>query len=191
MMAVCTLLPELAWNVGVLAGLLFDEDAIALAEYMFDDSSPRSLRAPSLFHVALPPLMLWMLHRLSFDRRTLPTERPRSSTPIRGRSLRPRPGSRRLPPPAARSVRAASGTGVDHVFIERLWRGVEYGAVYLKAYEDGRALEAGLTRYFALYNARRVPEAASLRDRFGASFQSDAMAPPDRIHLHPDQTIGS
>ena len=44
---------------------------IGLSAYMFDRSIPRYLRALSLFHVALPPLLLWMVHRLGYDERAL------------------------------------------------------------------------------------------------------------------------
>jgi len=47
------------------------------------------------------------------------------------------------------------GRWVDNVFIERLWRSVEYEDLYLKAYETPAALRAGLTRYFEFYNNRR------------------------------------
>ena len=48
------------------------------------------------------------------------------------------------------------GRWVDNVFIERLWRSVKYEDVYLRAYDNGRALQVGLTRYFDFYNCRRL-----------------------------------
>jgi putative transposase len=48
------------------------------------------------------------------------------------------------------------GRWVDNVFIERLWRSVKYEDIYLRAYENGRDLQAGLTRYFDFYNCRRL-----------------------------------
>jgi putative transposase len=48
------------------------------------------------------------------------------------------------------------GRWVDNVFIERLWRSVKYEDVYLRAYENGRDLLTGLTRYFDFYNCRRL-----------------------------------
>jgi putative transposase len=48
------------------------------------------------------------------------------------------------------------GRWIDNVFIERLWRSVKYEDVYLRAYENGRELQAGLTRYFDFYNRRRI-----------------------------------
>lgn len=65
-MATVGVLPlELAWNVDFATrGRLF-----GLASYMFDPAKPPGLRALSLFHVALPPTLLWLLRRLGYDRR--------------------------------------------------------------------------------------------------------------------------
>jgi hypothetical protein len=40
-----------------------------LAEYMFDPAIPRPVRALSLFHLWLPPLLVWAVARLGYDRR--------------------------------------------------------------------------------------------------------------------------
>ncbi len=48
------------------------------------------------------------------------------------------------------------GRWIDNVFIERLWRSVKYEDVYLRSYENGRELQAGLTQYFEFYNRRRI-----------------------------------
>lgn len=45
------------------------------------------------------------------------------------------------------------GRWVDNVFIERLWRSVNYEEVYLHAYESVASARAGLDRYFRFYNA--------------------------------------
>ena len=47
------------------------------------------------------------------------------------------------------------GRALDNVFVERLWRSVKYEDLYLHAYEDGRALYEGLSRYFGFYNHER------------------------------------
>jgi len=47
------------------------------------------------------------------------------------------------------------GRALDNVMIERLWRSLKYEDVYLRSYEDGRALHAGLTTYFNYYNHNR------------------------------------
>src|SRR6202161_2316797 len=44
------------------------------------------------------------------------------------------------------------GRWIDNVFIERLWRSVKYEDVYLRAYGNGREVQAGQTRYFDFYN---------------------------------------
>lgn len=71
MMALAVLLPELAWNVDFLVRLVTGARFIGLSAYMFDRSIPRFLRALSLFHVGLPLLLLWMVHRLGYDERAL------------------------------------------------------------------------------------------------------------------------
>jgi putative transposase len=48
------------------------------------------------------------------------------------------------------------GRWIDNVFIERLWRSVKYEDVYLRAYGNGREVQAGLTRYFDFYNRERI-----------------------------------
>jgi putative transposase len=48
---------------------------------------------------------------------------------------------------------------LDNIFVERLWRSVKYEHIYLKAYQDGRQLEAGVQAYFEFYNCRRFHQA--------------------------------
>jgi hypothetical protein len=74
MMAIAVVLPELAWNVDFLVRLITGAPFIGLSAYMFDRSIPRFLRALSLFHVGLPFLLLWMIHRLGYDERALMTQ---------------------------------------------------------------------------------------------------------------------
>lgn len=47
------------------------------------------------------------------------------------------------------------GRALDNAFVERLWRTVKYEDLYLKDYEDGRALREGLHAYFTFYNHER------------------------------------
>jgi hypothetical protein len=70
-MALAVVLPELAWNVDFLFRLTTGAPLIGISAYMFDRGIPRFIRALSLFHVALPLLLLWMVHRLGYDRRAL------------------------------------------------------------------------------------------------------------------------
>jgi hypothetical protein len=74
MMTVGVLLPELLWNVSLFTRLLTGVRVSGLADYMFDTRIPKWIRALSLFHVVLPVLMLWMLHRLGYDPRALPAQ---------------------------------------------------------------------------------------------------------------------
>ena len=74
MMTVGVLLPELLWNITVFTRLLTGVRVSGLADYMFDTRIPKWIRTLSLFHVVLPVLMLWMLHRLGYDPRALPAQ---------------------------------------------------------------------------------------------------------------------
>jgi putative transposase len=55
------------------------------------------------------------------------------------------------------------GRALDNVFIERLWRSVKHEDIYLKDYEDGWDLEAGLTSYFQFYCEKRVHQSLGYR----------------------------
>jgi putative transposase len=55
------------------------------------------------------------------------------------------------------------GRWIDNVFIERLWRSVKYEDVYLRAYENGGEVQAGLTRYFDFYNRERLHQSHEYR----------------------------
>lgn len=55
------------------------------------------------------------------------------------------------------------GRALDNVFVERLWRSVKYEDIYLRDYEDGRALHRGLRRYFAFYNHERPHQSLGYR----------------------------
>jgi hypothetical protein len=67
MAAVGVLALELAWTVDFLSG----GRVLGLASYMFDDSLPLYLRGLSLFHLAIPPALVWLLYRYSYDARAL------------------------------------------------------------------------------------------------------------------------
>ena len=58
---------ELVWNADFIGG----GRLTGLAGYMFDRKLPLGLRALSLFHVALPPTLLWLLRKFGYDRRAL------------------------------------------------------------------------------------------------------------------------
>jgi hypothetical protein len=69
MAAVGVLFLELIWTVDFLLLLLAGTSPVGLAEYMVDDAIPAGVRALSLFHLALPPLLVWLMYRLGYDRR--------------------------------------------------------------------------------------------------------------------------
>jgi putative transposase len=47
------------------------------------------------------------------------------------------------------------GTWRDNVFVERLWRSVNYEEVHLRAYDSVAEARTSLGRYFDFYNGRR------------------------------------
>jgi hypothetical protein len=72
MMALAALLPELGWNVDFLIWLFKGSSLIGLAGYLEDPDSPAYAKGLSIgFHIILPWLILWTVHRLGYDRRAL------------------------------------------------------------------------------------------------------------------------
>ncbi|MFZ3217652.1 MAG: hypothetical protein WA192_16455 [Candidatus Acidiferrales bacterium] len=67
--AVSSVLIDAVWTLDVAARLLFGRHLIGGTEYLFDAGSPLWTRLLSLFHVALPFVLLWSLGRLGYDRR--------------------------------------------------------------------------------------------------------------------------
>lgn len=67
MMALAVLLPELAWNLEYFVRLATGMRLFGLTDYMFDGRIRRGIRALSLFHVVLPPLLVWLLWQLGYD----------------------------------------------------------------------------------------------------------------------------
>ena len=57
------------------------------------------------------------------------------------------------------------GRWMDNVFIERLWRSVNYEEIYLKEHATLQALRAGLKEWFTRYNEWRPHEANGVRMR--------------------------
>ncbi len=67
--AVSVTVLELVWLGDFLTRLILRIETIAIAKYMFDRKIPLFIRGLSLFHVWLPPLLLWTVWRLGYDRR--------------------------------------------------------------------------------------------------------------------------
>jgi hypothetical protein len=70
MMAVGVLPLETVWMIDFFTGGAL----VDLAGYMFSDEYPLYLRALSLFHLFLPPILIWMLVRQGYDPRALPAQ---------------------------------------------------------------------------------------------------------------------
>ncbi len=68
-MAVAIVLLELVWTVDFLARLVSGVKLMGLSHYMFDTKISIPIRALSLFHLILPPLLVWMVWRLEYDER--------------------------------------------------------------------------------------------------------------------------
>ncbi len=66
MMAIGILLPEALWNASFFGQLATGKRVSGLTDYMFDAEKPLYLKALSLFHVFLPPLLVWMIARLGY-----------------------------------------------------------------------------------------------------------------------------
>ncbi len=59
---------------------------------------------------------------------------------------------------AARQIKInmdGKGAWRDNVFVERLWRSINYEEVYLRAYASVSEARAGIGRYIGFYNSRR------------------------------------
>lgn len=67
--AVSSLLIDAAWAVDAATRFLTGRHWIGGTEYLFDSSFPLWVRLLSLFHVVMPFLLLWALHRVGYDRR--------------------------------------------------------------------------------------------------------------------------
>jgi hypothetical protein len=69
MQLVSIFLLELMWIADYLGRLVLDVQLVGIAAYMFDDEKPLYVRGLSLFHAALPFLLIWLVFRLGYDRR--------------------------------------------------------------------------------------------------------------------------
>lgn len=67
MMASGVLLFDTVWNFLFFTKLMFGAGPEGLVGYMFDPEIAVSIRALSLFHVALPIIQLWTLGKLGYD----------------------------------------------------------------------------------------------------------------------------
>jgi putative transposase len=54
-------------------------------------------------------------------------------------------------------------SSLDNIFIERLWRSVNYDKVYLREYASGREAQQSLRDYLRFYCHRRVHQGLACR----------------------------
>lgn len=69
--AVAVLVPDAAWCLDAAWHLLFGHSLFGGTEYMWDHTIPLFLRLLSLYHVALPLVLIWAVARTGYDRRGL------------------------------------------------------------------------------------------------------------------------
>jgi len=69
MAAVSVLLLDSVWNLDFFSRLIFGVRIFGLSDYMFNATFSLALRALSLFHVVMPPLLLWLLYKLGYESR--------------------------------------------------------------------------------------------------------------------------
>jgi hypothetical protein len=74
MQALSVLVVQVLYTVDLVGRAALGRHLLGGTEYMFDPAIPRAVRLASLFHVATPPLLLWALRRLGYDRRALPLQ---------------------------------------------------------------------------------------------------------------------
>jgi len=67
MMAVSVVFFEALWNIDFFFRVSTGKSLIGLSAYMFDPKIPLFIRGLSCFHIVLPLLLLWTLHRLGYD----------------------------------------------------------------------------------------------------------------------------
>ena len=69
--AVSSLMVDTAWVLDVCCRIFAGRHLIGGTEYFFDVRFPLWTRLLSLYHLLLPAVLLWALHRMGYDRRGL------------------------------------------------------------------------------------------------------------------------
>ena len=67
--AVSSLIADVVWAVDAGSRLFLGRHVFGGTEYMWNASFPLAVRLLSLFHLVWPPLLLWSLRRVGYDRR--------------------------------------------------------------------------------------------------------------------------
>jgi hypothetical protein len=73
MAAIGGIIFESLWTLTLLTALVFNVQ-FELTNYMFDPSIPIWIRLISLFHIILPPLLIWLMIRLAYKRVAWPIQ---------------------------------------------------------------------------------------------------------------------
>ena len=71
MQALSSLVIDLAWDLDVVWRLATGSHLVGGTEYMWDGRIPLGLRLLSLFHAVWPPLLVWALRAVGYDRRAI------------------------------------------------------------------------------------------------------------------------
>jgi len=73
MAVLVTLIPDILWIADFAVQLISGRDVLSIGAtaYMFDHDTPVFVRALSLFHIFLAPLLLWMIYHIGYDHRAL------------------------------------------------------------------------------------------------------------------------
>ncbi len=66
--AVGLLVFQTLYAIDLLGALFFAKHAFGGTEYMFDPAIPLFVRALGLYHIVVPPLLLWAVCRVGYDR---------------------------------------------------------------------------------------------------------------------------
>jgi hypothetical protein len=75
MMALAVVIPELAWNLDFIFWIFTRSSFIGLTGYLKEQETPLYVRSLSVgFHIFLPWLILWTVHRLGYNPRALPAQ---------------------------------------------------------------------------------------------------------------------
>jgi len=75
MMLLATFMADVVgWGGDFLFKLLMDWHPFGATRYMFDQRISTFSRVISLYHLIVPPLLAWMVHKLRYDTRALPAQ---------------------------------------------------------------------------------------------------------------------
>ncbi len=69
--SVSLLIADIVWTIDLLCGLFLNWNPFGATEYMFKGEMPALQRILAMFHMAVPPILIWSLWRMGYDRRAL------------------------------------------------------------------------------------------------------------------------